>query len=146
MAMGYEFAHSIECPVSRDFAWRFWSAVENWAAVDPAVEWVSLDGPFASGTRGVTKLHGLGPMEWRLSVVQDGRSATIEIMVDGAVVKFCWRFEEQASGGVRITQRVSLEGERAGEYLEGMRELEQGIPAGMHSLAVGMVRAAEGAA
>jgi hypothetical protein len=34
-----------------------------------------------------------------------------------------------------MTQRVTLEGERAGEYVEGMRMLEEGVPVGMRKLA-----------
>ena len=146
MGMNYEFEHSIGCPVSRDFAWRFWSDVGNWAVVDPSVEWVRLDGPFVSGSRGTTKPRGFDATEWVLSEVQDGGSAVIEVTARGAVMRFSWVFEESSSGGTRITQRVSLEGERAGDYVEAMKGFEEGIPAGMRSLAQSMVRAANGAA
>lgn len=142
--MGYEFAHIIECPVGRDFAWRFWSDVGNWAAVDPAVESVTLNGPFAAGTRGTTKPLGSPPVGWELIEVQAGKSAAIGLSVPGAVVRFFWAFEDAASGGTLITQRVTLEGERAGDYLTGMAELERGIPEGMGSLVRGMVRSAKG--
>jgi hypothetical protein len=146
MAMSYEFEHSIECPVGRDFAWRFWSDVGNWGVVDPSVEWVKLDGPFASGSRGTTKPRGCEPTEWVLSEVRHGRRAVIEVTAPGAVMRFSWAFDGLASGGSRITQRVSLEGERAGDYLEAMKGFEGGIPAGMGSLAQAMVGAADGAA
>ena len=144
--MNYEFMHSVECPVGRDFAWHFWADVGNWAAVDPSVEWVRVDGPFASGSRGTTKPRGFAPTEWALSDVHDGRSAVIEVEAAGAVMRFFWVFEDSVNGGTRITQRVSLEGEKAGDYLEGMKGFEEGIPAGMNSLARAMVRAAGGAA
>ena len=144
--MGYEFRHSTDAPVSRDFAWQFWTNVENWVVVDPSVEWVNLDGTFASGARGTTKPQGFAQTGWMLSGVQEGRRAVIEVAVPGAVMRFLWVFEESAGGGTRITQRVSLEGERAEDYLGGMKEFEEGIPAGMRSLAQAMVRAANGAA
>ena len=31
--MAYRFEYSIECPVAREFARRFWSDVNNWAAL-----------------------------------------------------------------------------------------------------------------
>jgi hypothetical protein len=45
-----KFEHSVECQVRRDFAWKFWTNVDNWAVVDPAVEWAKLEGLFISLT------------------------------------------------------------------------------------------------
>lgn len=44
-------------------------------------------------------------------------------------------------GATRVTQRVALEGERAGDYAEGMKMLEQGIPVGMCKLAEAIEKA-----
>jgi len=136
-----EFVHSVECPVSRDFAWRFWTDVANWTH-DISVESVTIDGPFAAGAKGVTKPRGGDPVEWRLVEVQDRSAALIEIALSGATIRFHWRYEDAAGGGVRITQRVTLEGDRAADYAEGMAMLESGIPQGMRKLAEVMARAA----
>jgi hypothetical protein len=144
--VGYTFTHSIECPVSRDFAWRFWSNVENWPTVDPAVESVTLDGLFAAGTKGKTKPRGLAQTEWTLIEVQHGSSAAIEMSLPGAVLRFFWAFEETDSGGARLTQRVTLEGELVDDYRDGLKGLEEGIPAGMRNLKEAMERAAGSAA
>jgi hypothetical protein len=140
----YEFTHTVECTVGREFAWAFWSDVGNWAAVDPAVESVSLDGPFRAGARGETRPRGGGPVAWRLAEVSEGRGALVEISLPGAAVRFAWTFEESAGGGASITQRVTLEGERAGEYAEGMKALERNMPAGMGRLAEAIAKASGG--
>lgn len=143
--MTYKFKHSIECSVTKAFAWQFWADVNNWSAVDPAVESVELDGPFTAGTKGVTKLYDSAPADWKIVEVKDGESALIEILAPGAVLRFHWVFELlSAGGGVLITQHVSLQGERVKEYLEGMKELEKGIPDGMNRLALAMVAAENG--
>src|SRR4051812_30292729 len=117
--MTYTFTHSVECPVGREVAWGFWAEVENWAAVDPAVESVRLDGPFAAGTRGETRMSGGGPpVEWRFAEVSEERGAVVEVSLPGASVKFALTFEELGEGSTRITQRVTLEGERADDYAE----------------------------
>jgi hypothetical protein len=139
--MAWNFEHSVECPVSRDFAWQFWANVDNWL-LDTSVESVRLDGPFATGTRGMTKPRGQNPVEWQLIDVQDRSSAIIEVALPGAIARFFWRFEDTASGDTRITQRASLEGERADDYLEGMKGLESGIPQGMQRLADEISKAA----
>jgi hypothetical protein len=139
--MTYTFTHSVECAADRKFAWAFWSDVGNWAAVDPAVESVELDGPFVAGTRGETRPRGGEKVEWRLAEVCEGSGAVVEISVPGALVRFAWEFKEESEGVTSITQRVTLEGERAGDYAEGMRMLEQGAPVGMGKLAEAIEKA-----
>ena len=129
-----EFKYTVTCPVPRAFAWKFWSDVKNWAVVDPAVEWVKLDGDFVTGTIGRTKPVGQEPNEWRLAQVKDGTRAIIEIQAPGAVLQFIWTFCEITPEETRIEQKVVLQGEQAAAYTEGMKELEQGIPAGMEKL------------
>jgi uncharacterized membrane protein len=139
----WKFEHSVECPVSRDFAWQFWTNLANWPVVDPSVESVKLDGPFAAGARGITKPRDLPPVEWQITEVQDRSIARIEIPAPGAVLKCFWRFEDSTTAGVRITETVSMEGEQAAEYVEKVGpELESGIPQAMRRLAEEMTRAA----
>jgi hypothetical protein len=54
---------------------------------------------------------------------------------------FAWEFEELSEGVTRMTQHVTLEGERAEDYAEGMRMLEEGIPVGMGKLAEAIAKA-----
>ena len=141
--MNYEFEHSIECPVSKDFAWRFWSDIENWIVVDSSVEWVKLEGDFIVGTKGFTKPRGAEPAEWELLEVEDGKSAVIGIFLPGAVLKFHWNFADSSStDGVLISQRVTLTGEQTENYAEGMEFLKKEMPQGMQNLVKGMIKAA----
>jgi Polyketide cyclase / dehydrase and lipid transport len=139
--MAWEFVHAVDCPVSREFAWRFWSNVENWL-LDTSAESVTLEGPFAAGTRGTTKPRGLDPLNWQLTEVDEGHNAVIEIDLPGAVARFRWEFAELSNMVTRITQRVAIEGERAEDYMAGAAELEKGIPEGMQMLAAEIVKAA----
>lgn len=139
----WSFEHFVECPVSRSFAWQFWTNVANWPVVDSSVEAVELDGPFAEGTKGTTKPRDLPPTEWRIIEVSDTSSARIEIPAPGAVLKCFWRFEDCEGGGTRITQQLSLEGEQAAQYEQSVApELEKGIPQAMRRLADEMSRIA----
>jgi hypothetical protein len=144
--MTYTFTHSVKCAIDRKFAWAFWSEVGNWAAVDPSVESVRLDGPFEAGARGETRTRRGGPVEWRLAEVNEESGAVVEMSMPGAVLRFALTFEESCEGGTRITQRVTLEGERAGEYAEGMKTLEQNMPAGMSRLAEAIEKSSGGSA
>jgi hypothetical protein len=107
----YTFEYGIECPVAREFAWRFWSNVSNWA-LDSDVESVELNGSFASGSHGVTISRSSGRIEWKLGNVQPEKGAVVEISVPGANAQFEMLFEDSGNA-TRITQRVRIEGENA---------------------------------
>jgi hypothetical protein len=128
------FEHSVTVRTPREAAWTFWTEIANWTVVDPAVEWARIDGPFVAGTRGETKPVGAPPTSWTLVTVDPQRSARIKIEAPSATVYFDWNLEDTADGGTLLTQRAMLLGEAAG-YLEVLRALEEGIPAGMAKLA-----------
>jgi hypothetical protein len=135
----WSFEHSIQCDVTPEFAWDFWTDVQHWA-LDADVDSIEIDGPFAAGTHGVTQSKSSGRLEWRIGEAQSGR-AVIEFPLPGAVGRFEWTFEK-ATPGTRITQRCLLEGDRAGAYAKDFGPiLQAGIPEGMRKLADAMERA-----
>ena len=93
MDEAWAFEHSVECPVTREFAWRFWTDVNNWR-LDSDVESVELNGPFAAGSRGVTITRSSGKVEWLIVSVQAETGAVIEVPGGGAVARFRWTFED----------------------------------------------------
>src|SRR4026208_2202283 len=58
---------SVDVDVPVAFAWQFMTDVRNWS--DPPAEF-ALDGPFAAGTRGTTRVPGQTANSW---VVPDTR-------------------------------------------------------------------------
>jgi hypothetical protein len=126
------FEFSVDCAVSVDFAWSFWTNVKNWAT-DSDVDSIEIDGPFAAGTCGRTNSKSSGRIEWRIAQTHPG-SAVIEFPLSGALGRFVWTFENRP-GGVRMTQHCTLQGDQAGAYAAAIApSLEAGIPAGMRKL------------
>jgi len=143
----WNFEHSVERKADRNFAWQFWTNVNNWPEVDSSVESASLDGPFQSGTKGSTKPRGGEPIHWQLEDVQDGCSAVVMIHLPTAALRCAWRFEDSGIHATRITQRASIEGQKAQEYVStAAHELEKGIPDGMRKLAETIEHVALGSA
>lgn len=137
------FEHSLECPVTREFAWSFWTNVSNWK-LDADVESVELYGPFAAGSHGVTVTRSSGPIKWHLTSVDPETSAVFEIPLRGATLQFSWTFEDLATRA-RLTQRASIAGESALPVIEAIApSLEGGIPTGMQKLCDAMASAATG--
>jgi hypothetical protein len=137
----WSFEHSIECGVSTDVAWAFWTNVDHWA-IDADVDTVERHGPFAPGTGGVTQSKTSGRIEWRIAEVQPGK-ASLEFPGPGVLATFTWLFEDIGQR-TRITQRASLSGEQTATYAETIwPALQAGIPQGMRKFCEAMEAAAK---
>ena len=131
--------HSVEVPVSLAFAWRFRTDVGTWN--DPPVR-VILDGPFVDGASGTTILPNQPPLKWRVRDVRVAEAFTIEMELEGAVLRAEWMFAEVAESRTRMTQRLVLSGANATSYREQVRSGFGPTPAdGMNRIALQMVAA-----
>jgi hypothetical protein len=113
-----QLQHSVEVEVSCSFAWAWRTNVANWD--DPPAEF-QLDGGFASGSWGTTKIPGQDPIHWQIRQVQPEQSFVIDMSLDGAVLSFEWVFEPMAQHRTRITQRIILWGDSAASYDDQVR-------------------------
>jgi hypothetical protein len=108
-----QLEHSVEADVSPAFAWQWQTDVKNWD--DPPARF-RLDGPFTSGSWGTTVLPGQEPFRWHIREVRPARSFIIEMLLEGAVLSFEWRFDAMSDRRTRITQRIVLSGDNATAY------------------------------
>ena len=137
--IAWEMTHVVETNASPAFAWNYWTNVANWD--DPPAKF-ELDGPFASGSRGTTRLPGQEPLHWFIREVTPPNSATIEMGLDGAALSFEWRFVGLADGSTCLTQRIVLKGEKADMYLSRVKAaFTANLPDGMKKLATAMANA-----
>lgn len=133
----WEIAHVVETDASPGFAWNYWTNVAHWA--DPPAEF-ALEGPFAPGSQGTTRLPGEEPLHWVIREVAAPNSATIELPLgEGASIFFKWRVDGLDDGRTRLTQRIVLAGEKADAFLEQAKAAFSTSPAdGMRRLAAAM--------
>lgn len=143
MKPAWEFEHVVEVNASARAAWEFWTHVENWS-IDPAIEWVKLDGAFEAGATGETKQKGFPPLHWRVVESRAPARGVIEIETPGATARFVMDFEPVSDRTSRLRQRITLEGEGAEALAAGLgAEFEDGIRQGMRRLADAIARDAE---
>jgi hypothetical protein len=118
----WEKEETVEVTAEPAFAFRYLASVENMSE-DPGVERVETDGPRRDrlGMRGRTFLRGGGSTDWVVSDVQPDRRLAIDLELPDACLRFELRFEERTGGGTMFTQRISLFGPNALQYLEGVR-------------------------
>lgn len=138
----WEFQRSVDANVPIGFAWQYMADVRNWS--DPPAEF-ALDGPFASGSRGTTRMPGRQPNTWMLRDVEPGRGYTIEggSFFDRALLLVHWRFDALSERSTRLTQRLELCGENAAAYIDGVRAgFEPNLEPGLRRIAALMEQAA----
>jgi hypothetical protein len=131
--------HSVEVPVSLDFAWRFRTDVATWD--DPPARFV-LDGPFVDGAAGTTIIPNQPPLRWHVRDVRVAEAFTIEMELEGAVLRAEWAFAAIADNRTRMKQRLVLSGPNAASYREKVRSgFGPTLADGMNRIAMEMVAA-----
>jgi hypothetical protein len=113
-----QLEHSVEAAVTPSFAWNWRTDIKNWD--DPPAQF-QLDGPFAKGSWGTTRLPGQEPMRWQIRDVRPGTSFIIDMPLDRAVLSFEWVFDTISNRRTRITQRIVLSGDNASAYADQVR-------------------------
>ena len=141
----WTFECSVEAGVPPEFAWDFWTNIANWRELEPGAEF-EIDGPFAEGTRGRTKMTGQETREWMICAVDPGRSWIQEIPLPGASFMVGMLFQAAPDLRTRITQRLWLEGDLANTYVDAVRMFETTTPAGLKRIAAAIEAAYRGAA
>jgi hypothetical protein len=137
----YQVEYSVEAQVSPTFAWDWRTDVKNWD--DPPAQF-QLDGPFAAGSWGTTRLPGQEPLRWQIRDVRPGKSFTIEMPLDRATLSFEWRFEAVSDRRTRLWQRIVLVGDNGAAYEAQVRAaFGSSLPDGMNRIAAALA-AAEG--
>jgi hypothetical protein len=128
-----QLEHSVEAEVSPSVAWSWRTDIRNWD--DPPAQF-ELDGPFAEGAWGTTRLPGQAPMRWQIRDVRPGTAFVIDIPLDRAILSFEWVFDAVSNRRTRITQRVVLSGDNATAYVDQVRAgFGSTLPDGMKRIA-----------
>jgi hypothetical protein len=137
--IAFAIEHSVEAEASLPFAWAWRTDVTAWD--DPPATF-TLDGPFAEGAWGTTRMPDRAPVRWQVRDVRHERAFTIAVPLDGAVLAFEWRFDRVSERRTRLTQRIVLSGEHAAAHVAQVRDqFAPTLAAGMNRLAAAMSRA-----
>jgi uncharacterized protein YndB with AHSA1/START domain len=130
----WQIEESVDTIAAPALAFRYWTNPENMAA-DPGIERVETDGPYRRGMRGTTYLTGGGTTEWMVADIDPERRVVIDMILRDATVRVELRFNPRHGGGSVITQRMSLFGPNADEYLESVKAgFESSLGDGMRAV------------
>lgn len=131
----WDFYYAIVTKLDKNAAWDFLSDMSNQVRMEPGIENIELDGPFATGTKGrtISKYH---TQEWELDDVVEGSQFTIVGYTQNQDMKlsFTWQFEDEGTGA-RLRQRISASGTQIEKYAETFRGMEIDVPKRLKQLA-----------
>lgn len=133
--MPWTFEHTEHTSAYPESIWALWSDVTSWPGWDEAVEHVDLDGPFATGTKGVLKPAGGPKVDFELVDVRP-----TEGFVDVTRLPLSrMRFEHSAireGDHTRVTHHVTISGLTTPLFSRVIgRGIAKGLPKSVKTLA-----------
>jgi uncharacterized protein YndB with AHSA1/START domain len=136
----WEFEHRVQTTVSPAELWRHWSDMAAWPRWNNGIEKITIDGPFAVGTRFTMKPPGDDPVEMRIAEIVPGESFVDEMDAGDFVVRTVHRLE-QGDGITTIVYRTEITGPAAAQVGP---ELGPAITADFPDVLEALVKLAEG--
>lgn len=106
----FRYTHTAEADVSAEALWSLYEDVSTWPDWDAEAEWVTRDGPFATGTTGTMKFKGQDPLHYRLAKVDPGREFVDETPVGELTVRVSHLLQPLGPEKVRITYTAEIDG------------------------------------
>lgn len=94
--------------------WALWADTATWSTWDPAVEAVTLDGPFAAGATGTITLHGGIEAPLVLEEVAAG-SRYLDRLTIGELVIRIDHVVTATADGAEVTVATTIDGPGAGD-------------------------------
>lgn len=133
--MQWTCEHTEHTSASPESVWALWSDVTSWPVWDGDVKHVTLEGPFAVGTKGTLKPEGGPKVRFEITDVQPP-----EGFADVARLPLCrMRFEHSAvreGDRTRVTHRVAISGPATPLFSRVLgRGIARGLPETVKALA-----------
>ena len=107
--------HTAETALAPEAIWRVLKDMENWPRWDTSMEEVTLEGPFAVGTRVTMKPTGQDPITSVITTATENERYADETDLGDVVLRFSHTLTSLPQGGTRITHRLEISGPEAGK-------------------------------
>ena len=131
--------HTVETTATPRAIWQIWQDVSNWNSWDHGLEFSKIDGPFATGTRGILKPKGGPLVQTKLTLVEPMKRFIDEAKLPLTRI-IVSHFLTESRGKTSVTHKIEMTGLLAFifAFLIG-RNMKKNLPQEMQS----MVRKAE---
>jgi len=131
--------HTLETKASPEKIWEVWQDVKNWNTWDHGIEFSTIDGPFAVGTKGTLKPKGGPLVQTELTTVEPMKMFIDESKLFLAKILVS-HYLTESNGKTFVTHQIEMKGPLAFvfAFLIG-RAMKKNLPQEMAA----MVRKAE---
>jgi len=130
----WSFEHSATTSASPAKLWQCYVDPATWPEWDHELDWVRLNGPFATGTTGVLKPAGGPKTKFVVAEVTDESSFTDVSSLPLAKMTFTHRIEPTASGSM-FTHAVTITGPLSAVFARLIgRKISAELPHAMQTL------------
>ena len=110
----WTYEHTVTADATPEAIWPLYADVSAWLRWDGGLASVTLDGPFAAGSRGTLQPMGQDPLPFTLTQATPNSGFTDETQIPGAVLRFIHRLTADGHR-TRISHRLEIDGPAADE-------------------------------
>ena len=108
-------AHVTETDLRPEAIWRVLKDLDNWTSWDTSMEAVTLNGPFAVGSEVIMVPNGQQPITSVITAISENERYADRTEYAGLTLGFSHTLTPLPGGGTRITHRLEITGDQAGE-------------------------------
>lgn len=108
--MTFDYSRTVTTSASPAAVWALWSDTTTWPDWDPAVQQVTLDGPFEEGATGTMVLTGPIEVPLSLEVVTPGSRYLDQLTMGELVIRIDHVVRPTDGGGSEVTVSTTIEG------------------------------------
>jgi hypothetical protein len=134
--VSWNFEESVETTATAEQVWAVWSNSVAWPKWDDVVEWVTLEGPFQKGSKGVMKPTGGPKVKFELQEVEALRHFRDRSFLPLTSLDFIHTYTPAKSEGkAKITHRVEMRGLLTPIFSRVIgKNVKKGLPGAMRKL------------
>jgi Polyketide cyclase / dehydrase and lipid transport len=107
--------HTVETAVAPEAIWKVLRDLDNWPRWDTSMEQVSIQGPFAVGTRVSMTPKGQDPIVSVITGIRENEFYADETDLGDVTLHFSHTLTRLAAAGTRVTHRLEITGPAADE-------------------------------
>jgi hypothetical protein len=107
--------HTLVTTATPEQLWKRWTIADYWPMDDPAVQWVSFDGPAATGVTGRIKNAGSPAQKFTFTDVRTYERMDFEIRLPFAQLSITHAME-RTGAGLSSTHGIVIDGPLSGLY------------------------------
>ena len=107
--------HTAETALAPEAIWRVLKDIDNWSRWDTSMEEITLEGPFAVGTRVTMTPTGQEPITSVITAITETELYADETDLGDVILRFSHTLTKLPGGGTHITHRLEITGPKAGE-------------------------------